>query len=177
LELGFEVKYFPRDSVQTSTFLKGWWQKTATGLQWFPLPSAVLKIGKLLNDPVKITSVTRRGKKYHYDERTAVRMCALALANSYGEVPRNYPILGEFLYTMKRLGLPSTKTLASLQESWKPRMSATDIFRFDALDSILDRYNISPKEVFEVEELLKSIKSLPAYIEHPVFDKLCEVDY
>jgi hypothetical protein len=176
-ELGFEVKYFPRESVQHSTFLKGWWQNTVVGLQWFPLPSAVLKIGKLLNDPVLITGVTRKGKKVRFDERTAIRMCSLALANSYGEVPRAYPILGEFLYTMKRLGLPSTKKLAALHESWKPQMSQTQVDREAVLEAINHRYNISSEEVDEVESLLRTIKSLPAYIEHPVFDKLCEVDY
>jgi DNA-directed RNA polymerase sigma subunit (sigma70/sigma32) len=78
---------------------------------------------------------------------------------------------------MKRLGLPSTKKLAALHESWKPQMSQTQVDREAVLEAINHRYNISSEEVDEVESLLRTIKSLPAYIEHPVFDKLCEVDY
>jgi len=176
-ELGFIVKYFPRDSIQTSTFLKGWWQDGPLGLQWVPLPSACLKIGKLLNDPVIITRQIRKGRKVFLRRRTAIKRCAFALAQSYGTVDFSYPIFGEFLRTMVRLGEQPRVVHASLHESWKPSMTGIQIDRESVCESMLLRYNISREEVEDVEKLLRTVVSLPSYIEHVVFDKLCEVDY
>lgn len=176
-ELGFKVKFFPRESIQTSTFLKGWWQNGSGGLQWVPLPSACLKIGKLLSDPVIITRTIRKGKKHFLSPRDAIRMCATALAQSYGNVDPSYPILGEFLRTMSRLGKQPRIVLQSLHESWKPVMTGIQIDREEACNSMLIRYGIDREEVEDVERLLRSVVSLPSYIEHPVFDKLCNVDY
>jgi len=176
-ELGFKVKFFPRDSIQTSTFLKGWWQDGNGGLQWVPLPSACLKIGKLLNDPVVITRTIRKGRKHFLGRKEAIRMCAMALSQSYGKVDPSYPIFGEFLRTLSRLGKQPRVVLHSLQESWKPVMTGISIDREGACSSILTRYGISREEIEDVERLLRSVTALPSYVEHIVFDKLCDVDY
>jgi hypothetical protein len=42
---------------------------------------------------------------------------------------------------------------------------------------IEERYAITYSEIREVEALFGTITSLPAYVEHNVFDKLVEVDY
>jgi len=177
LELGFTVKYAARDDIFTSTFLKGWWQQGEQGVDWIPLPSACLKIGKMLNDPISVTRVTRRGKKSYLSPVEAIQQCSSALAKSYGELDRSYPILGEFLFTMIRLGKQPRKVLGSLQESWKPSMTAVKVDRQTALASIESRYGITVEEVESVERLLRTVVALPSYIEHPVFDKLCDVDY
>lgn len=177
-DLGFTVKYFAHDSLATATFLKGWWQKDVEGKnQWMPLPSAVVKLGKVLNDPVKITKVVRRGKKCYLSPEVAVRVCATALASSYGSVDPSYPVFGAFLEMLKRLGTRMNKPLASLQESWKPQLTGIPVNRESVLEAMEIRYGVTPEEVASVEELLRRVKSLPAYIEHPVFDRLCVADY
>jgi len=176
-ELGFKVKCFERDDVFTSTFLKGWWQQGEDGVDWIPLPSACLKIGKLLNNPIEITRVIRRGKKHRLGLQEAIRQCSTSLAQSYGTVDRSYPILGEFLFTMSRLGKQPRRVVGSLQESWKPNMTHVAVDRAVALEAIECRYGITVEEVISVEALLRSVTTLPSYIEHSVFDKLCEVDY
>jgi hypothetical protein len=176
-ELGFQVKYFARDRLDTVTFLKGWWQKQGNTVQWIPLPSACLKIGKLLNDPRTITKSIVRGVKRFLDPAEAIAQCASALASSYGTVERDYPILGEFLFTMNRLGKQPKRHLGSLQESWKPVMTGITVDREAVLEAILFRYGITAEEVVSVETLLRTVNTLPMLVIHTVFDKLCDVDY
>jgi len=177
LELGFNVKYQAHDSLHTATFLKGWWQQGIEGTQWVPLPSACIKIGKLLKNPIDITRVIRKGRKHRLPYDEAVAQCATALAQSYGKVERSYPIFGEFLFTMSRLGKQPRTDLKCLQESWKPVMSGIQVDREGVLDSLLSRYGIDRDEVEEVEALLRKVVKLPALVEHIVFDKLCDADY
>jgi len=177
-QLGFKVKYFPRLSITQATFLKGWWLLTVDGRYvWRPLPSALLKLGKMIKDPVEITSFTRRGKKMHRSAEEAVRMCAMALANSYPTVKDDYPILGTFLKKLRTLGSESPSALVDILESSKPTPSAGVIDYVQACAEIEDRYGITKREIREVEDLLNAITTLPAYIEHSVFDKLVDVDY
>lgn len=176
-QLGFDVKYEASEFLETATFLKGWWQRDGTGeVQWVPLPSAVIKLGKVLRDPVEITKFTRKGKKMHRTPLEAVRMCALALASSYGKIDLSYPILGAFCAVLERCG-QYVEGNFELQESWKPRMSGIAVDRDSVLNSIHVRYGIEVEDVLRVERLLGRIHELPAYVEDEVFDKLCSRDY
>jgi hypothetical protein len=136
-----------------------------------------LKLGKVLKDPVEITKFTRRGKSMKRSPEDAVRMCANALASSYGTLDLSYPILGPFCEALQRNGLSSPKPIGSLQESWKPVMSHVRIERRAALLAIYRRYGLTPEDVKRVEGLLHRVTTLPAYVEDPVFDALCEKDY
>jgi len=178
-ELGFSVKFFPADDVCQLTFLKGWFMRNPAGrVEWIPLPSACLKIGKLLNDPCKIVkTVTIDGIRRKATRGEAIRVCAFALSQSYGCIPDDYPIFGAFLRVMRKLGLSEEELPKHLQESWKPRLSSVSVSREVVLDNVLRRYGITVQEVVSVEALLESINFLPALIEHPVFELLCKRDY
>jgi hypothetical protein len=145
-------------------------------IAWMPLPSCVLKLGKVLNNPVTITTVKDGKRKIRQTPEEAVKQVAWALSQSYGTVTPSYPILGPFVGTLRRLGRPSA-VVQSLQESWKPRLSDVTVDRAVALEAIWTRYSISPEEVHDVETLMMRVDSLPAYLEHPVFGKLCAADY
>lgn len=178
-QLGFKVKEISHPSINYATFLKGWWQWTTEGkLSWMPLPSATIKLGKLLKHPCEIATRVIRGKKIRRSNEEAVAMCALALASSYGHVPPNYPILGAFLEALRRNGKENRKTLRGMEESWKPKSNTIyDIIRSGVEEAIEYRYGLSQNDICRVEMLLSLITKLPAYIEDPVFDALCDVDY
>jgi hypothetical protein len=170
--LGFTLKYFPHSSFGHVTFLKGWWRRDIFGANiWMPLPSASLKIGKLLRDPETIAPRKVGAQR-------AVELVAFALASSYGNIPNDYPIFGPFLQVMLRCGHNNEILRGhALLESWKPRVGTFICDREDSLEAIEYRYNISRAEVDDLERLLKTVVTLPAYVEHVVFDKLCDVDY
>jgi hypothetical protein len=176
-ELGFKVKYFPRESLGTITFLKGWFQSDGRSQQWLPLPSAILKLGKVLRNPREITTFKTKTGTVRYDLSDAVPICAHALSQSYGNIPLNYPILGRFVHTLQRLGSQPRSEIPSLVEGWKPKIPLISLDRTAVLENINFRYGIPPSSIKSFEQLLDEITKLPAYIEHPVCDLLCEVDY
>jgi hypothetical protein len=176
-ELGFTVKYAEAENINTLTFLKGWFQFDGFNYQWMPLPSAIIKLGKVLRSPIEITGYRNKHGKQKFESKKAIRMCAYALAQSYGTVDKDYPILGAFIHTLKRLGTEPHHYLGELQESWKPSLSGIRVERQAVFESIYARYGIEPDEINSFELLLESVQSLPAYIEHPVCDKLCDIDY
>jgi hypothetical protein len=137
------------------------------------LPSACLKIGKLLRDPCTIVE-----KKFSKNSSVSVHIVADALARSYGQIPVEYPIFGKFLQVMKRFNVNGKMRQGkTLLESWKPNIEICQVDRNDCLDAINRRYGITPLDVARVEAMLDTIQYLPAYIEDPVFDMLCACDY
>jgi len=136
-----------------------------------PLPSATLKIGKLLRDP-KI--LAPQAANPH-------QACAYMIAGSYAYVPSGYPILGPFIEVMAREPYKGKITSKEhLTESYqKPQRpgGAIDLYIEDAECQIMRRYDITLDEIEEVHTLIRSIETLPVYIEHPVFAKLLQVDY
>jgi hypothetical protein len=176
--LGFKVKFSGAQNLRDVTFLKGWWLRTIEGpVVWYPLPSAVLKLGKVITDPLDITSFTRRGKRARRSDKEAVEMCAMALANSYSAITSDYPIFGPFLEVLRRLGRVSPSALRRMEESQKPTATGGTLIPDEAVQAIFMRYGITAEDVFRVERLLGQINSLPAYVEDPVFDLLAVVDY
>lgn len=182
-ELGFTVKSEVRNDFGELTFLKGWWRQDICGsFTWLPLPSAVLKLGKVLRNPVDITKTVRTIKGKRHSTRLplseAIRQVAFCLARSYGLVPMDYPIFGPFLAALLRLGMDPGHPLGGLEESWKPKITTIVVLnREEAIAAIVARYNIEAVWIEEVEELFNNLVSLPAYVEHPLFDRLCDVDY
>ena len=176
-KLGFVVKVQEHEELGSATFLKGWWRRTREGGQpiWVPLPSALLKLGKILRNPREIA---RDSKGRRVDDATATAIVAGNMANCYGKVDFAYPLLGPFLATLSKAGFEGTLTVDAL-ESWKPAPRGVP-FLLDpeeAERAIIARYGITRTEILEVHALLSFVPSVPCYVEHPVFFRLRDVDY
>jgi len=189
-ELGFTVKDQRRDSAHQLTFLKGWWTVNARTRAplWMPLPSAVLKLGKLLRSPREICRVQNNGKWSQPPIERAIAQVAVAIALSYGNVPEAYPVLGAFLWKLRRLGYGvlgqgpdkyRTISFNAVNESawYKTRVDDGCVDIEMAREAVCYRYDLQPRDLQRVEDLLSRINTLPAYIEDPVFNRLVEVDY
>ncbi len=156
LEMGFLLKSRTYDNPYYGTFLKGWWVPTLGGpAHWLPLPSAFLKIGKLLKDPRLIAK--------NSDWQTAYGLCAYALASSYGSVPYEYPILGPVLKKMQFLGIPSDLIL---EHNRFKRMKVSPFV--EELDLIMlynmleYRYGISQDEIIDFHLYVEAIERFPS---------------
>lgn len=174
-ELGFTVKVQFHEELGSATFLKGWWRRDLQGRPtWLPLPSACLKIGKILRNPVELVHLP--GQQVTAD--FATRVIAGHLASSYGQVPGDYPVFGPFLEALIRNSTPGVLK-NNVAESWKPkaRKVPREIQRDEAVLAICHRYDLQPEEITRVEVLLAWVVSLPAYVEHRVFQRLRVVDY
>lgn len=164
---GLTAKYIARPNFHEMTFLRGWWQPTGHDeFGWVPLPSAVLKIGKIMSDYRKLSSA-------------GARAVAFAAACSLGHVPDDYPILGAFLSTLRRLGKETAfaHTWDIRENPHKSVALAEGVDRGSSMMAVCSRYNITEGDVLRAETLLRCVASLPAYIEDPVFMVLAAVDY
>lgn len=174
--LGFVVKVQVHQELGSATFLKGWWRRTMAGEPvWLPLPSALLKLGKILRNPREIS---RNPKGERVSDVEAARIVAKNMASCYGKVDYNYPLLGKFLFTLDRLGSEGTLTLPAL-ESWKPapRLDTVTVDVAEAEAAIVARYCVTVQEIEQVHSLFNYVEALPCYVEHPVFLRLRDVDY
>jgi hypothetical protein len=159
-ELGFTVKVEKHRDIGMATFLRGWWRRDATGLlRWYPLPSAVLKLGK----------VRRMRKTDTYPELSA------ALAYSYGPVPRDYPILGEFIWRMT-VRKTTRRLFEESVDQHKPVLTGGTIDREEALWAFETRYGLSLVDIQRMEALISSAP-LPGLLHDPGFYVLRAVDY
>jgi hypothetical protein len=171
-DLGFAVKLKNTQDLHQITFLKGWWMPTCSGFcAWLPLPSAVVKLGKLLKSPEQIAKTK--------DSKKALRIVSKAMANSYGNVPFNYPILGVFLKTLSKFGLQGTPVVIDgISESWKPKVVlSVDLNITMCKTAFFERYGFEDQDLVRIEKLLNTVNHLPAYIEDPVFLTLSQTDY
>jgi len=178
-DLGLEVKFKDCSEIGELTFLKGWWRKSPNDLYiWLPLPSALIKLGKMLKNPTALFDI-ERGQDPELFVRDCYRKCSYALGRSYGHVPFDYPIFGPFLAALIRCGKEIPEgSLPSLEESWKPRIEGPVLIdRTEAISAIVARYNIQFFDILRVELLLNSVNSVPSYLQDPVFDVLCAIDY
>jgi len=134
-----------------------------------------------MNDPRTITAVTKDGKKRRFPVDKACRIVAFGVALSYGNVPKNYPILGAFLNVLYCKGewhkLLFTKPVYSESQLYKSVTDATNLDREFCLMAMAERYNVTKNDLLRVEALLQTVSTLPTYVEDPVFDKLVVVDY
>jgi len=170
LSLGFYAKYNSSDSYLGLTFLKGSFFRTDDGnFCWLPLPSQVLKLGKMLNDPGKIFK--------HADGPMAWAMAAKALACSFGYVPYDYPILGPFLHKLKSFfkgevildGIAKSVFI----EEHKPFVDK-EVRVSDDLDKFLfDRYNITRSDLSDLNDALEFNGQPPILLKQiPLWGKL-----
>jgi len=170
-ELGFDVKLHEYYEVNHVTFLKGWWQYSDNELVWLPLPSAVVKLGKLIRSPLEIAQVK--------NWEIAYSRCAFALASSYGLVPFEYPILGPFLRKMLQLGSSDVRVRGlGLLESWKPNIECSINLNLErCYEAFQSRYDFEIGDISRCEKLIESVDRFPCYLEDSVFLKLSVVDY
>lgn len=181
-ELGFKTKYIGTSDIGQITFLRGWWRLAKTGDRriWVPLPSACLKLGKVLRDPIDICKYKdpKTGQTVRKTGPEAVRVVANALASSYGTISFDYPILGAFLRTLRRCGEEMVHPdLHNIYESWRPVLDDVDIDTEETCQAILVRYDLDMGDIERVSRLLASVVSLPTLVVDPVFHRLKVRDY
>lgn len=162
LELGFVAKLKYSEDHTRHTFLKGWWVSGC----WLPLPSQVLKIGKILTSPVEIYP--------HLVKEKAWRQAARAVALGFGSVPLDYPILGPFI--QRYLSLYDGEAIIE-QDANKIKVDAlVEIDRAEAICQISERYNLDNAAIEEMEYEIRNIP-FPGQLTHPGFTLLAKVDY
>jgi hypothetical protein len=170
IELGFAITGVTSDLLEDMDFLKGWWIPSRMGSYiWYPLPSAIIKAGKIMRNPLEISN----SKSYP----EAYKLIAYASACSYGDLDESYPIFGKFLSTLKRLGTFVPDGWIDLDEKFSRVPVSGFINREDVISMIDRRYGIAEDEITHFEDLCDEIYELPVVTFSSVFDKLTERDY
>jgi len=175
-QLGFTLKGKRSETLYGVTFLRGWWVPDEHSEPiWNPLPSQVLKLGKILRSPKEIFR--------KLSDRDAVYAVARGLAACF-KVDPAYPILGPFIASLRRLGdkVYSGRSASDvIDESYHNRIkrvsAAVVASRGHVLQMIEQRYGLTIDEVVEIEQLFDQVTSLPCFVSHPGILKLREVDY
>jgi len=170
LELGFTLKVQVFREPTMMTFLKGWFVPClANDLKyvWMPLPSAVVKVGKIMKNPLKYF------KNYH-------QVCYM-IGQSYQHIPSNLPILGPFFRMFDRLAQMETKQLNhEVIENFEFKTKLVEPFqvvRTNVIEMMLLRYSITETEINEIENLFNKINCVPVLYHHNAILKLRETDY
>jgi hypothetical protein len=168
LELGLMAKLHKHSDLSSATFLKGWWLLTATKFAWHPLPSQVVKVGKILTNPEDIF------KNHSVD--SAWRSAACSMGATYGLVPRSYPLFGTLLarydsFNGTVVELPSEGVAHKVKID---EVLSTDVSY--ALEQIALRYGLS---YTEIDEMCSEIKSapFPGLMTHHGWGILAQRDY
>jgi hypothetical protein len=171
LLLGFTAKMRIYGSdYRHLSFLKGWWIPTNIGFVWVPLPSAVIKVGKFL-----------KPLSYFEKKGNPIPICSAMIVNSYFGVDRNYPIFGPFLSCLDRFKSkdPIVSHENVNENDFKPRLETSN-YEMDVeatKELIMFRYGIDEADINQVADLYRQVKTLPSYVQHPVFEVLKQVDY
>jgi hypothetical protein len=174
---------FKQPVLKGATFLRGWWvpDSNLTRHHWMPLPSMIVKLGKVLTEPKLIA------QRQENDEM-AYAVCAHALSSSFGFVPEDYPILGPFLGCLRRFaaqaGVVSTEAqrLRAI-ESWSLKAHIgieahhVDPSRIETVGMIYRRYHIDKPDIEALETMFDRVNRLPAFVSHPAVIQLTGVDY
>jgi hypothetical protein len=172
-QLGFRAKYAVKESLYDATFIKGWWQLDVDGeLGFYPLPSACIKLGKMIKDPCVIAK-DRTVKAYG--------VVANAIAKGLGAIPDDYPVLGAFKQSLLRLSASGRRLVNPNQviEDYehKVKHSSSTVDRALVLAAIERRYGLDPADIDRLEKLFLDVKSLPAYVQDEGFNILADTDY
>lgn len=179
-EMGFQSKFFMDNELMGKTFLKGGFflKKDQENFTWLPLPSQILKIGKIMTDPKLIFK--------HVGEKQARVLAAVGMAKGLGTVPINYPILGPFINMYLKIGfltfgdtdhLFTSENLRFFKDEHKMQLTENNQIDIDyAYGFMLARYGLERQEIEEFHELLHGIRDLPVVINHPINQAL-EIDY
>jgi hypothetical protein len=153
-------------TMDSCTFLKGWWIIE----YWVPLPSQVIKLGKILTRP---SDIYRK-----IPDLQAWGRAAKAMAKGLGTVPLSYPILGALL--SRYLSLSDCED-DPISEEYKPKVDPiTDweitLHRPRAIQMMCERYDTTEAEIVGLEELYRTVP-FPSVISHPLLPRLGKRDY
>lgn len=161
-------------------FLKGWYvPATDGGYTYQPLPSRVLKLGKVSKDPTVLA------KRRPHEWREAAQEVAAAMASGHPGVARNQPFIGDLLQLYDTFR-PSTRHLIERNQVIEnAEFSVTDGGGRTVSDDtwntmLMNRYGITPEESKSFAALLACPhlrEQFPVMINHPALDKLRNVDY
>jgi len=179
LLMGFSAKMRLFDTVFEPTFLKGKWWLAADGyrLHWAQLPSQILKFGKVMNSPAFIGKTKDRYVQY--------QRVAFVISKGLHMIP-NVPILHDFLEVYSAMAgdtwedaeVATARWLRHERSPYYPlRKIPVVLDSAQALLDIQSRYNLDLQDIVGMQRVLRSIKSLPAYVSHPSFITLMMTDY
>lgn len=168
---GIDVTYAFSKHPTLVTFLKGWWQYTTAkrDFAWVPLPSQLIKLGKIQKDPCTL---------YPKDSvQEAYSKVACSFAKCLWGVDRSYPLLGSLLSRYERLPKDCESVIAAERE---PHKIQVDRFKYldqeSATASICYRYDVGERELHEALEIIEN-SPFPGVMSHRVFNQLVAVDY
>jgi len=170
LELGFLAKLQVHTDLTQATFLKGWWLPTFGDYQWLPLPSQVVKIGKIMTKPTHIFKMLK--------PLPAWRAAASSMAASYGVVPFDYPLFGMFLLRYTQLS-SHVVDLTSFFPDLKYRVRRDDaqpIDRIAALEAMEHRYGLTVQDIEAMEEEIMAT-AFPGLLVHHGWGIVARRDY
>jgi hypothetical protein len=160
---GLEIKsrsVLPEDGP---TFLKGWFLMTGSEFIWHPLPSQIVKMGKILTNPSEIAKHIPKDRR----KRTGYKLAAYALSRSYGNIHPSYPILGPLLAKLEEYGKKSsTHTEKRFDYKMKVTMQNAGL-RTACLKAIETRWGITESEVCSFEAHISNL-ILPCVYYHPL---------
>jgi hypothetical protein len=163
---GLTAKYHKTGpSFEGMTFLRGMWMPCHNSVPvWTPLPSQLLKLGKIVYGDVPLSPY-----------KTA--MFARGLAQSFKGVSRDLPLLGPFLAVYDRLGTePDARVKQALASQRRYGISLQVDQPKPDRDAIIqifeDRYHITRSDILRVERAFDEIQDLPTFFGDPVFTAL-----
>jgi hypothetical protein len=151
------------------TFLRGAWMPTqGSEPQWTPLPSQILKLGKIVYGDVELSPL-----------KTA--MFARGLSQSFKGVHRDTPIIGPFLAMYDRLGVePDAKVARALASQRRYGISLPELQAPPDREAIIrmywTRYHLTREDVERLESIFRNNQTLPVFHGDPAYIKLA-TDY
>jgi hypothetical protein len=178
--LGLVAKENRFDSPSGMDFLKGWYVPASSGgYTYQPLPSRVLKLGKVSKDPCLLTH------RPQSEWRAAAKNVAHALHLGHPGVSRNMPFFGDLLELYRRVGEMGSIKIERNQVIENAEYSVTDgshrhVDKETWYTLMSARYEITPDECDSFSTMLRDPAlelAFPVMINHPVLDKLRAVDY
>jgi hypothetical protein len=169
LKLGFLAKMQMLPRYELGTFLKGWWVPGVDRAIWVPLPSQVIKLGKIMTDPRLIFPKLAAPQAW--------KAAASSMAASYGFVPREYPILGPFLKRYSELS--EERLILPGEEAFRYRVKRElpiRILREQALEMICERYQLTLEDIEQLEEEIRTVP-FPSIMTSLAWGALARKDY
>ena len=161
-DMGFKIK--KREvTLETMSFLKGFWYRTAHGFTWAPSPSRFLKMGKIINDP----RTTYKEK----DLCKAISRHFAGLAATYKQYSQ-VPLISAFVRRFYVEGVES----AHRQIEYMVRGTETPLL--DPIgDTVAHFEGAVTREFLLMAEKWISVLPYFTFLEHPGFEVLALRDY
>jgi hypothetical protein len=172
--MSFKVKVV---TWEQATFLRCHFIRNQDGaLEMTNLPSLMLKICKVMKDPVALTRlpVVQAYQQYAYGLSRSIF------------VSRRYPMLGAMLRLYDRMGRDHGVQVDAHESNWEYKLQpgpltadvgAPGDSRAQAVSFIFERYGLTMFDIVEIEALFDAVDVLPCLVAHPAFARLAEVDY